>query len=192
MPRPPVPEGVAPHSVETTMADTNDPLGQRGYIGWSMRYTGTVEDAEKLFGPLPLEDMPRPPAPEGAPTCRVCGCWEYGACWDDERGVCWWVEPDLCSHCEEKTMPEPRVRLWVAEFTGPHIEGTAYLALPKKQGGFETPYILESVVEAEASRMWDFITTSLCDLAEALPGGKDHPVEQERLAIIAKIKERTE
>ncbi len=42
-------------------------------------------------------------------------------------------------------MPETRARLWVAEFTGKHIEGTAYLALPKKQDGFETPYILEAL-----------------------------------------------
>jgi hypothetical protein len=40
-----------------------------------------------------------PPKPEGARTCRVCGCWEYNACWDDEIGACWWVEDDLCSHC---------------------------------------------------------------------------------------------
>ena len=46
-------------------------------------------------------DMPLPPAPGGWPTCRVCGCWEYGACWDEERGACSWVEPDLCSHCAE-------------------------------------------------------------------------------------------
>lgn len=46
-------------------------------------------------------DMPLPPAPEGVPTCRVCGCWEYGACWDEDLGACWWVEGDLCSHCVE-------------------------------------------------------------------------------------------
>ena len=138
------------------MADTNDPLGQRGYVGWKMTFTGLRSELEKLFKrrfpdilfptddqqgkgmsgggfataqeaeaackardsesftiyELPdgtfvglmscEEDMPRPPAPEGAPTCRVCGCWEYAACWDDERGACWWVEPDLCSHCKEK------------------------------------------------------------------------------------------
>ena len=42
----------------------------------------------------------RQPAPPGAPTCRVCGCWEYDACWDEDAGACWWIEPDLCSHCE--------------------------------------------------------------------------------------------
>ena len=85
---------------KTTMDDTNDPLGQRGYCGWKMTLTAPRSEVEKLVGPL--KDMPRAPAPEGAPTCRVCGCWELGACWDDERGACWWVEPDLCSHCEGK------------------------------------------------------------------------------------------
>lgn len=37
-------------------------------------------------------------APEGWPTCRVCGCWEYNACEDG----CSWVEPDLCSACVGK------------------------------------------------------------------------------------------
>lgn len=31
-------------------------------------------------------------------TCRVCGCTDSTACVDD-RGPCWWVETDLCSHC---------------------------------------------------------------------------------------------
>lgn len=48
-------------------------------------------------------DMPIPPAPPGWPTCRECGCWEYGACWNDESGACWWVETDLCSHCAADT-----------------------------------------------------------------------------------------
>jgi hypothetical protein len=34
-------------------------------------------------------------------TCRVCGCDEHRACTDPEHGACWWVEPDLCSHCGE-------------------------------------------------------------------------------------------
>ena len=38
--------------------------------------------------------------PEGWPSCRVCGCWEYDSCWDEDQGVaCSWVEPDLCSRC---------------------------------------------------------------------------------------------
>jgi hypothetical protein len=33
-------------------------------------------------------------------TCRQCGCTDNQACIDDWLGPCWWVEPDLCSHCE--------------------------------------------------------------------------------------------
>lgn len=54
---------------------------------------------EDLGGEYDVDIMARPPAPPGEPTCRVCGCWEYAACWDDDCGACWWVEPDLCSHC---------------------------------------------------------------------------------------------
>ncbi|MFY0638678.1 hypothetical protein [Maricaulis maris] len=39
--------------------------------------------------------------PTGVRTCRACGCWEMDACWDEEHGACWWIEPDLCSHCQE-------------------------------------------------------------------------------------------
>ena len=45
------------------------------------------------------EMMPRDPAPSDVQSCRVCGCWFWDACWDDEKGACWWVEEDLCSHC---------------------------------------------------------------------------------------------
>lgn len=33
-------------------------------------------------------------------TCRVCGCTDAQACIDDAIGPCWWVDEDLCSHCE--------------------------------------------------------------------------------------------
>ena len=49
--------------------------------------------------PTMTTEIPRRPPPEGAPTCRVCGCWEYDACWDEEAGPCHWTEADLCSHC---------------------------------------------------------------------------------------------
>ena len=47
------------------------------------------------------EIRPGPPVPEGWPSCRVCGCWEYNACPDEDFGACWWVEPDLCSACAD-------------------------------------------------------------------------------------------
>lgn len=31
--------------------------------------------------------------------CRICSCTQNAACMDEEHGACWWVEPDLCSHC---------------------------------------------------------------------------------------------
>lgn len=32
-------------------------------------------------------------------TCRICGCNEFDACYHEDHGNCWWVAPDLCSHC---------------------------------------------------------------------------------------------
>lgn len=32
--------------------------------------------------------------------CRVCGCEDLNACWDERSGTpCFWVEEDLCSAC---------------------------------------------------------------------------------------------
>jgi hypothetical protein len=36
---------------------------------------------------------------EGVRCCRVCGCTDALACWDDEHGACTWAEPGLCSAC---------------------------------------------------------------------------------------------
>ncbi len=33
---------------------------------------------------------------ENEGVCRMCGCTQDNACEDG----CYWVEPDLCSHCE--------------------------------------------------------------------------------------------
>jgi hypothetical protein len=32
-------------------------------------------------------------------VCRQCGCKENDACLHPDYGPCWWVEPNLCSHC---------------------------------------------------------------------------------------------
>ena len=34
-----------------------------------------------------------PPAED---TCRVCGCSDYDACVDVDRGPCGWAAPNLC------------------------------------------------------------------------------------------------
>ena len=38
---------------------------------------------------------------EPAPACRLCGCTEELACYDDERDACHWVEENLCFHCKD-------------------------------------------------------------------------------------------
>lgn len=35
-------------------------------------------------------------------ACRQCGCTETNACVDKHFGACWWIERDLCSHCQIK------------------------------------------------------------------------------------------
>lgn len=32
-------------------------------------------------------------------VCRVCGCTQNNPCYHPKHGYCYWVEPDLCSHC---------------------------------------------------------------------------------------------
>ncbi len=36
--------------------------------------------------------------------CRVCGCSDESACFNEDMGFCWWVEDDLCSHCDPETI----------------------------------------------------------------------------------------
>lgn len=43
---------------------------------------------------------------EHTPYCRVCGCTQNDACWDEEEGSCYWVEEDLCSACVGKGKKE--------------------------------------------------------------------------------------
>jgi hypothetical protein len=54
-----------------------------------------------MCDPLP-EDFPEvpPAALMGERACRECGCTEFNACRHPDHGNCWWVKPDLCSHCE--------------------------------------------------------------------------------------------
>ncbi len=36
----------------------------------------------------------------GARFCTECGCTEFDACTHPDHGNCWWVGPNLCSHCK--------------------------------------------------------------------------------------------
>lgn len=40
----------------------------------------------------------------GERSCRKCGCTHFNPCTDPDLGNCWWVEEDLCSHCDPETM----------------------------------------------------------------------------------------
>ncbi len=42
-------------------------------------------------------------------ACRRCGCTQYNACVDRRLGPCWWVDEDLCSHCDIATRRMLRV-----------------------------------------------------------------------------------
>lgn len=33
--------------------------------------------------------------------CRKCGCTQEDSCVDKKGNPCYWVEPNLCSHCRE-------------------------------------------------------------------------------------------
>jgi len=41
---------------------------------------------------------------ENKRVCRICGCSDDNACYNDDMGICWWVEKDLCSHCDAETV----------------------------------------------------------------------------------------
>ena len=89
--------------------------------------------------PTMTTEIPRRPPPEGVPTCRVCGCWEYDACWEEEDGACWWVEiePPLCSSCApidpETGLPEGTEEL-LAMPDEPTSDIDEFLAFLSRQG----------------------------------------------------------
>lgn len=50
--------------------------------------------------------------------CHKCGCNNDAACWHADFGNCWWVETDLCSHCElvpGEAVRHPEALRWEAE-----------------------------------------------------------------------------
>ncbi|MDZ4263780.1 MAG: DNA polymerase III subunit beta [Pseudomonadota bacterium] len=72
------------------------------YCGRDLNYEGEC-DSDECPGNTPVG------------TCRVCGCTEDNACVvegrpdtdDDIMTLCSWVEPTLCSSCEEKAADPP-------------------------------------------------------------------------------------
>jgi hypothetical protein len=107
------PSTLGPSWLEKVMTETA--INGEAFIGFDLgkeepiAATAFIEDRmdPKLFrnlymcDPLP-EDFPDvpPAALMGERACRECGCTEFNACRHPDHGNCWWVKPDLCSHCE--------------------------------------------------------------------------------------------
>lgn len=51
-------------------------------------------------------------------ACRVCGCTQDRACSHPTFGPCWWIAPDLCSHCGEPTIVLAEYHAVAAELGG--------------------------------------------------------------------------
>lgn len=37
-------------------------------------------------------------------VCKICGCTETTACFHPKIGPCFWIQEDLCSHCDATFM----------------------------------------------------------------------------------------
>lgn len=48
-------------------------------------------------------------------ACRLCGCTQEDACFDEAFGPCFWVGDDLCSQCARQ-----RCDCRAAEMIGPY------------------------------------------------------------------------
>lgn len=51
---------------------------------------------------------------EDEQVCASCGCTAARACYRPDKGVCWWVEEHLCSHCARPWEASPARTPWPA------------------------------------------------------------------------------
>lgn len=58
-----------------------------------MKRIPNAEDLQVQFGGTAMVER----------KCSSCGCTDHDACVDEPRGPCWWVQAELCSHCEITT-----------------------------------------------------------------------------------------
>jgi hypothetical protein len=81
-------------------------------IGASTNPPGPSESSASVRSPTPTgtDALSEPPDTQqcGASTtasntrtCRVCGCTDWTACTGPNDYACWWVQPDLCSSCQD-------------------------------------------------------------------------------------------
>lgn len=65
-----------------------------GCVAWTDGHENWQIDRGHWWDGVPVSPVP---PDDQVPTCRICGCTENNAC----MGGCYWVQPDLCSSCEE-------------------------------------------------------------------------------------------
>ena len=86
------------------MEEPNGATGQVGAVG-QVGAAGMCSPGHKCDGsgrcgyPCYGEGEPSTLAPIGKPSCRICGAWDLAACWSPQSER-WWIEPNLCSHCD--------------------------------------------------------------------------------------------
>lgn len=66
-------------------------------------------------------------------ACRLCGCTQDHACYDEERGACAWASADVCTHCAG-----------TAKYLADRLDSTVPLAL-----ALDVPHIGIAVNHAE-------------------------------------------
>jgi activating signal cointegrator 1 len=66
-----------------------------GRFGWLLQDPVSFEHHYPIKGSLGLWEFDEH-------ICYKCGCSAFDACTDPNYGPCWWVGPNLCSHCKMK------------------------------------------------------------------------------------------
>lgn len=72
-----------------------EPLTRPGFLEEAMRAHGA--NANHVAGDP--AGTAEPMTIGGMRFSEKCGCTEFDACTHPEHGNCWWVGPNLCSHC---------------------------------------------------------------------------------------------
>lgn len=85
-------------------------------------------------------------------TCRLCGCTEHNACVDD-RGPCWWVEQDLCSHCPRFALSIRQPWAWAVIYGGKDIENRSW-RLPNPALGYRGDFAVHAAIGMTQVEYW--------------------------------------
>ena len=86
--------------------------------------TAKSEAQEQGPKPVKIEIDTTPDPPLNKRSCSSCGCTDSDGCYHPRHGSCWWVAPDLCSHC--KKWPGEGIR-YSKLISSPHHAPLQYL-----------------------------------------------------------------